>query len=40
MGKILLISDTRIQDNIDKNLLKIIQEEVNFSICNLEGYIT
>jgi poly-gamma-glutamate synthesis protein (capsule biosynthesis protein) len=40
MGKILLISDVCIQDdiNIDKNLEKIIQEEVEFSICNLEGY--
>jgi len=40
MNKILLMSDVCIQENvnIDKNLLKIIQEEVEFSICNLEGY--
>lgn len=40
MKKILLLSDVCIQDdiNIDKNLEKIIQDEVEFSICNLEGY--
>ena len=40
VGKILLTSDVCIQDdiNIDKNLEKIIQDEVEFSICNLEGY--
>ena len=40
MKKILLLSDVCIQDdtNIDKNFEKIIQDEVEFSICNLEGY--
>ena len=42
MEKILLTSDVCIQENvnIDKNLKRIIGEEVDFSICNLEGYLT
>jgi len=41
MGKILLAADTCVQNDvdIDKKLLTIIQKEVDYTICNLEGFI-